>query len=323
MMSSVIKYPMLHDREWLDGKYNGEQLSVAEIAKECGASYGAVWTNLEKFGLDRRDKRRAASKSRDDGFVLDAEVLAGCLLGDGTLYMSKRRSLVAAPYFAVAHAKRDHTEYVASLLFPDGWGDRVKEMPNGKNSIHRLTTLTHDQLIPLYRAWYSEERGFRKGVPPNLVLTPTIMLHWFMDDGCLQNSGRTSGNIVLSTQGFSRDEQESLCEQMNGRWNLSSRLQKSRSGSGWQIAIPVIRTKLFLEVVGPCPVESLQYKWDIRDKLILYPDLRDPEWLYERSIREGMSSGAIARIVGATNKNTVCYWINKFRQAEWAGRPGV
>lgn len=56
---------------------------------------------------------------------------------------------------------------------------------------------------------------------------------------------------------------------------------------------------------------------------VKYPELQDPEWLYQRHIVEGMSFTEIARLVGAKTEGTPRCAVNKFRRTVWLGRPGI
>ena len=71
------------------------------------------------------------------------------------------------------------------------------------------------QFMKLYHQWYPNGK---KRVPTNIQMTPTILLHWFIGDGCSSRSG-----IGLSTQSFSINDVEFLIAILNESLEIRSR----------------------------------------------------------------------------------------------------
>ncbi len=64
------------------------------------------------------------------------------------------------------------------------------------------------QLFDLWNRWYNQEKKRTKKVLPNLPkLSPNILLHWFIDDGCMSGT-----DFSLATQAFSLKEQKKLVD---------------------------------------------------------------------------------------------------------------
>jgi len=38
-------------------------------------------------------------------------------------------------------------------------------------------------------------------------------------------------------------------------------VRKANSGTGWRIYIPQSQVEMFYEIIGDCPVSSMEYKW--------------------------------------------------------------
>jgi len=56
-MGGPIRYPGLHDEDWLQRRYADEQKSAAEIAESVGCHKSTVLNALEKFGIEKRQGR--------------------------------------------------------------------------------------------------------------------------------------------------------------------------------------------------------------------------------------------------------------------------
>ena len=56
---------------------------------------------------------------------------------------------------------------------------------------------------------------------------------------------------------------------------------------------------------------------------VKFPQLDDPEWLYQRHIVGGATLTEIAEEVGASGPSTVLYRVRRYKETVWLGRPGV
>src|ERR1035437_8281783 len=122
----MARYREPLDRDWLEGKYSDEMLSMDEIAEEAGCSPTFVRVHILRYGIPIRDKSAAHRvHQEDDGFNPDMSVLTGCLLGDASLSVNDKASRACVPSFKKQNVNRDHIEYVSKLLF-SGRTDRVK-----------------------------------------------------------------------------------------------------------------------------------------------------------------------------------------------------
>ena len=204
----MSKYPLLNDKKWLYEKYIREGFGTIKICKLSGAKTpNSVRQALIKYNIPVRtigDGLRINRK--DDGLIINKEVIDGCLLGDGFLCKWNKNSDVSFPYFAKRNKYYDHIKYVSNLL-----------------------------------------------------------LHWFLDDGnsyqARKNSRTKQIIITLCSECFSKNNQEMIMDKVNNKFNLSMRLNKANSGVGYRIVVPQSKASLFYDIIGPCPVPSMEYKW--------------------------------------------------------------
>ena len=129
--------------------------------------------------------------------------------------------------------------------------------------------MSYKELLPIYRKWYPKENNYKKVVPRDLELTPEHILHWFMDDGysCFRNrhtATRVQKKQVIvcfCSESFTKEDQMFLIEQMDRKFGIKSSVRKTKGGTGWRIFVHQSCADHFFEVIGPCPVPSMQYKW--------------------------------------------------------------
>lgn len=264
-------YPQLDDRSWLLKRYVEDGSSLIEIGDEIGCNRSLVRKYLLRYGVRIRTTRESALLRReDDGFICDRPVLDGCLLGDASLISNRKTDEGCPPYFSKQNVHRDHVEFVSSALF-SGRIDRVRDCsgPNplcksGFSERHRVTSLTHDCLLPIFREWYPPSNGYNKCIPPSVTVDPRSLLHWFMDDGTSRVIECKRGRRVVlyfCTESFSMDDQEMLCEKINRCYDLRASTTPYNAGTGYRIWVPRTKAEEFFEIIGPPPVESMAPKW--------------------------------------------------------------
>lgn len=270
------KYALLNDREWLHGKYIVEKCSTEEIADMVNAKRSnSVRQALLRFGMPVRDFSDGQTRRRQDQhFVKNVDVINGCLLGDGFFRKYNKQSEVCGTAFYKRNKFYDHVLYVASLLFREGAADRIKpEMHycNGKRLPYFLIrSAAYKDLNDMYQKWYPD--GI-KIVPPDLEMNETVLLHWFMDDGSTSWRKRRTVNsvrMIFCTQGFTKEDQQILCDKVNEKFDLGFSVGKSKKkGTGYLIRVSELKVNDFFSAIGTCPVPNMEYKWKTRHKLII------------------------------------------------------
>jgi len=270
------KYSLLNDRNWLHKKYTTDGLSTEQIAQLVGClSCSSVSQSLRRHNINVRSKSEGHRVSRDDdGFVVYKDVIEGCLLGDGSLKVGNRYSDDSYPLFSKRNIHHDHVKYVGELLFGDNADSRIKLVDNtttlGKGQIYSLTSLTHPELMELYRAWYPASNDYKKIIPTSIEITPALLLHWFLDDGYSYKYTRlqkyTYTRLEFACMSFTVEELEMLCVKIYEKFGITMfiRVHKRNgkiAGTGCEVHVKQGDIPLFYEIIGPPPVPSLAYKW--------------------------------------------------------------
>jgi len=269
------KYPLLNDESWLREQYFDKGLSTVAIGemvqvKDCNS----VRQALLRFGITPRNwlETRPQNNSHEE-FILDMDVINGCMLGDGYMRKFNKSSKISLPYFTKKNKFLDHVQYVASFLFdePNNFiTSGVSKCLDKEFPIYQLRGHTDERLTEVYEKWYPASNNYKKIVPFDLELNERILLHWFMDDGSSYRRhgyGRRSKQIVISfaCESFTKEEQEFLAQQMFDKWGLRINVRYYRIGSDgstqYRMHLAQSQSDLFFSIIGPPPVPSLAYKW--------------------------------------------------------------
>lgn len=265
IMRKSYRYPLLNDLDWLRQKYEVDGLSTVKMADIAGAkSPNSVRQSLLRHGIPVRTIGDSlVHKRKDDGFTENKDIIEGSLLGDGFLQKWNKHSHCATAYFAKRNKYYDHVRYVAKDLFPSRPDDAVVEKKEKRGTIFTIRSLSHKWLNPYFDRWYPEWSNREKVVPEDIVLTPKVLLHWFLDDGSSYRRKRKTNQviIVLSSECFSLENQQMLCDKMKSTFDIYGKPYPTNSGVGYRITIPQSQTSEFYKVIGSPPVASLSYKW--------------------------------------------------------------
>lgn len=267
--------PKLNDRDWLIDKYISCKWGLNKIAKEVGVkSSSSVRDALKRMGIPVRDKSNGylATRTNDDHLCLsqdNIDIIHGCLLGDGWL----KRSNVNTS-FGKKNVNYDHIELVAKSLFGEKFKLRIsgpyipkkRSIINGRKilscrPVFSIHSLVHPELNDLYSKWYSNGK---KVIPRDLEINKVVLLHWFLDDGYSQykytkKNGTRAVSIVLCSERFLQEDQKYICEKIYESLGLKFSLLKR--GKYIRMELSKKDTSKFFDIIGPCPVPSMAYKW--------------------------------------------------------------
>lgn len=103
----------------------------------------------------------------------EKEVIAGCLLGDGTLTKAGKHYRLRIEH---AFSDREYVDWKFQLLNRLCVSD-VQYVDAHRS--FRFGTVGHPEITDLRGVWYNPT----KQIPANLELTPLMLAIWFMDDG--------------------------------------------------------------------------------------------------------------------------------------------
>ncbi len=197
------------------------------------------------------------------------EIINGSLLGDATV------GVTLGKYFTYAHTAKDYNYLKWQADFLESFD--VKHYitaDNKKNGTHRLgiyiNATKNEFLNSLHSKWYMPKDGRNfKIAPSDLQLTPTVLLHWYLGDGCLvrQKSSNRIPRIVFATNNFTKEDVDFLIEKLK---SLGLNFYSNAATSGFNNGAPsgyVLISKSedgtpfrFFKLIGlECPKEIENY----------------------------------------------------------------
>lgn len=261
------------DKDELIQKYVNEKLSQKACAKYFGCSPDTIVANLKDYDIPSH-KPGSWSKSKTIMNLNDEmlQIIDGSMLGDGCLYLHKH---CTNALFAYASKSYQHVEYVTKPFMEYSYNEGIKEVvvhdlrTNKDYKRYTFRTVVSETLTDQYNRWY---KNGVKHIPDDLVLTPLTCLIWYIGDGCLSGSNKTtSQEIKFATDCFEKDELEKIILPQLQKFNpILSRNGTSKTGKeNYQIRIkPKEKVIEFLNYIGECPFEEYQYKWEIKERKI-------------------------------------------------------
>ena len=115
---------------------------------------------------------------------------------------------------------------------------------------------------PQRKRWYPE--GV-KIVPEDFELTPLSCNRWYCDDGYLSVVPKHSiCTVTLCTDSFTLLEVDFLRNQISDKIGIETGTRKIKKKFLRIVIYSPKRVVKFLEYIGPCPVDSFQYKWKLK-----------------------------------------------------------
>lgn len=185
------------------------------------------------------------------------EALEGELLGDGSLLVGRRYTNAK---FQLQAKSRDQVLLAHSSMHVLGGepvpftrkssGYRTTPVQMWQWASHRSQCLTEQ-----WQRWYPQGQ---KIVPPDFVLTARSALHWYIGDGSLHKG---QAQITLCTDSFDELSIHRLRVQLQER-NLLPSVLITKKGH-LRLVLSGSCVDKFLELVGPCPVPGMEYKWAV------------------------------------------------------------
>ncbi|MHA1468937.1 MAG: hypothetical protein ACTSSP_00095, partial [Candidatus Asgardarchaeia archaeon] len=284
VVSKSFYYELLNDKEWLEQKYVEEKCSTRNITKLCGAKTpNSARQSLLRHNINVRNISEGLTCNREeDGFIFNIPVIEGSLLGDAGLGVYNRKSNISNPRFYKKNIGKDHIEYVYKQIFNKNRMKIKKEIsfPSKKwgfkkefYTAYSIRSLSHKELKPLYRKWYPEWNNYKKVIPEDIDISPVSLLNWFMDDGTSyqrrKNSSTKQVVIILCSECFTKDNQQMIVEKIDKEYGKICKVfpysykYKGEYYKRHRIRVYQSQSSLFYDIIGSCPVPSMEYKWKL------------------------------------------------------------
>lgn len=204
-------------------------------------------------------KMRVQSKNRIGPHNRDViSLLVGSMLGDG--YGEKRKGGVRF----ILQKESSNVAYIMwfyKYLAERGYckeDEPRRERRIGKGGKvrynYRLRTYTYNSMEWLYDMLYE---GRKKVIKEEVgeYMSPLCLGIWIMDDG-----GKVSAGMKLSTNGFEKEEVEMLSKMLNKKYELKTRLNKAGEGDRVVIYVPKESMRKLAEVVKDVIHPTMKYK---------------------------------------------------------------
>ncbi len=264
-MNILYNYDDMYDM------YISKKMSTTEIAKRLGCSSPTVLHWLKVHNIPRRD-RSEGLRIKNPPILLNQNLIDGGLLGDAYLQKLKKGKF---PYYTRSNIFYEHVLHNAQGFYPDieYAKSRIKTYNYGHyKPIHKFTTFCYKELMPTYDRWYPAHNNYKKYVPQDIDFTPELLRHWFYDDGTTSfNVYKARGKTIkyptchLCTQGFSKIENQYLCDSINNRYSEMVRIVKD--GKHFQLRFIASKIEPFLELIGK-PIGCFEYKWKSKQVIL-------------------------------------------------------
>lgn len=214
-----------------------------------------------KHGLPKTSKYWQDWKNNNSNLnSILREIAVGMILGDASLSKVGKEASIK---FEQGYKQKEFIEDLflkyKDYIFMEELGIRyLKDKITVKSYWFR--TYSHKTFTELWDLFYDENSNKRsKIIKPNLILNelgPIGLAYWIMCDGSLQNDYKS---LILHTQGFDKEMNLTLSEELNQKFNLHSRviLHKQKY---WVIFIPSQDHLVLNNLIKDYMIESMMYK---------------------------------------------------------------
>jgi len=179
----------------------------------------------------------------------DLDVINGSLLSDGHC---KRIINNQNSSFTHSCVFKEYIDFLAEQLgfeLSQYSGKGHSGYSNG-NDYFTITSRANKCFTKLREKWYPNGK---KIVPKDIELNRTVVLHWYLGDGTLDNQV----GAVFCTDSFSKEDNKVLIEKLNF-YEFDAYLKESTN----RIIIPNKKVFEFLNFIGISPVVCYNHKWE-------------------------------------------------------------
>ena len=251
--------------------YRREKLSLRQIANELKIGKTTVKRYLQRYKIEIRSskegqKLRLKQDGKFGGYIKDKltkkqnQFLIGTLLGDGTLYLSKRNTNAR---LKIQHSEKDKEylkfKYFVLKNFVTG---KIMEEKNFNKKIKKhysslsFITTTHPEFTEFHKLFY--KKG--KRVVANEILnklTPFALAIWIMDDGYYNKVGKF---IELYTMSYTYKEHLMLRNWFEKKHGIFPQIVHHKQSNKYYLRFNCLDTQKLVRIIKPYIIPSMERK---------------------------------------------------------------
>ena len=220
---------------------------------ECGNEYQQIGTHW-RYNSDHRVQFTQKQQ----------EIIAGLLMGDGSLYRGNKNPYIQCDMISKNYLEFLHDEFgilsngVKFHISAEDNAQRSRDSgfsPDAKaenySDQYRWTTISHPQLHNWN--WYGTGK---KVWPADIELTPTVLKHWYCGDGHFNNAGSNKHiQIAMSNE----SENTEKVTEMFKRAGFSTS-NYNIIGNVCDLTFTVDESQRIFDYMGD-PLPGFEYKW--------------------------------------------------------------
>ena len=180
---------------------------------------------------------------------IQRSIIVGTLLGDGYLRIvpGRKDALLEINH---SFSQKEYVDWKYEMLKSLCKSGPVIRKGNGTRVAYRFTTRQHPELTELKTLFY---KNGVKQMPRSVVLNPTMLAVWFMDDG----SKCRASDVYINTQQFAREDQKS-CLALLASLGIDASLNRDKEY--WRIRIKKDSLSNFFDTIRSQIIPSMTYK---------------------------------------------------------------
>lgn len=191
------------------------------------------------------------------------QVIYGMLLGDSSIYKDKRcKSNNIRISTTQGESQLEYLKLKQNIFGKDNFKLYKGKSGYCNNTIYKGDLITDVNISNhiLNDCFINGKKTITRKMIDNI--TPISLAFWYMDDGSLKHRSKedkSNPNIILSTCGFSKEENELLVDMLINKFGVESNLRLEKN-KYWSIYITTKGTKVFLDLIKDYIPSCMKYK---------------------------------------------------------------
>jgi len=248
------------EKNWLSAQYAGKLRSGTSIAKNEGVSYQTIYSWLNRFDIERRDRSLAFHLAKGHRITCSPilyDLLDGLLLGDGHVWSKRHHSGI----YQHSSKFRSYLLWLSKFFFQESIdSEPIKKDETQWGIVYRFRTKSYNIFKNFHKRWYKNRI---KKLPSDLKLRPVTLREWFIGDGTVKKQG----GVTFATHNFTKVEVDQLVKLLNNLDILAYTGRARLDKNWWIIQVPKSELALLYDIMAPLPQEIKDcygYKWQVK-----------------------------------------------------------